>query len=64
MVANLRLGGGGIDRLGQLIGLLKSLGQPDTAYCAVLLIGGPAGTGDVSPDYALQRQHPEFPAQH
>ena len=64
MVADLRLGGGGINRLRQLIRLPQSFRQLDAAHSAVLLIAGPAAAGDISPHYTLHGQHLQFTAHH
>ena len=55
MVANLCLGGGGVDGLGQLIGLLQALGQLDAAHLAGLLVACPAASSDISTNDALNR---------
>ena len=64
MVADLSLGGGGVDGLGQLLGLLQALGQLDAADLAGLLVAGPAASGDVAADDALDGQHGQLAAHH
>ena len=64
MVADLCLGGGGVDGLGQLIGLLQALGQLDAAHLAGLLVACPAATGNVAAHNALDGQHGQLAAHH
>ena len=64
VVADLGLGGGGVDGLRQLLGLLQTLGQLDAAHLAGLLVAGPAAAGDVAAHDALDGQHGQLAAQH
>ena len=64
VIADLGLGGGGVDRLRQLLGLLQALGQLDAADLAGLLVAGPAASGDVAADDALDGQHGQLAAHH
>ena len=64
MVAQVGLGAGGVDGLGQLVRLLQALGQGDAADLAGLLVAGPAAAGDVAADNALDGQHGQLAAQH
>ena len=64
VIADFSLGGRGVDRLRQLVGLLQAFRQLYAAYGAVLLVACPAGTGDVAADDALDRQHVQLLAQH
>lgn len=64
VVADLGLGGGSVDRLGQLVGLLQALGQLDAAHLAGLLVAGPAAAGDVAAHDALNGQHGQLTAHH
>lgn len=64
MVADLGLGGGSVDRLGQLVGLLQAFRQLDAAHLAGLLVAGPAAAGDVAAHDALDGQHGQLTAHH
>ena len=64
VVADLCLGGGGVDGLGQLIGLLQALGQLDAAHLASLLVACPAAAGNVAAHNALDGQHGQLAAHH
>ena len=64
MVPDLGLGGRGVDRLWKLVGFLKPFRQRNAAYRAVLLVAGPAASGDVSPDNTFDGEHVELPAHH
>ena len=64
VVADLSLGGRGVDRLRQLFGLLQPFGQLDAADLAGLLVAGPAAAGDVAADDALDGQHGQLAALH
>ena len=64
VVADLGLGGGSVDRLGQLVGLLQALGQLNAAHLAGLLVAGPAAAGDVAAHDALNGQHGQLTAHH
>ena len=64
MIADFRLGAGRIDGFRQLIAFFQARGKFDPAYSAVLLIAGPAAAGDISPDDALNGDHPQFSAEH
>ena len=64
MVAKLRLGGGSVDRLRQLVGFLQPLGQRDAADGAVFLVAGPAAAGDIAADDAFDGQHFQLFAHH
>jgi len=64
VVADLSLGGGGVDGLGQFVGLFQALGQLDAAHLAGLLVAGPAAAGDVAAHDALDGQHGQLAAHH
>ena len=64
VVAQIGLGAGGVDGLGQLIRLAQALGQGDAADLAGLLVAGPAAAGDVAADDALDGQHGQLAAEH
>ncbi len=60
MVAEIRLGGRGVQRLRQLLTLLQALRQLQAADGAVLFVVFPAGAGDISPHDALNGDHGEL----
>ena len=64
VVAQVGLGAGGVDGLGQLVRLTQALGQGDAADLAGLLVAGPAAAGDVAADDALDGQHGQLAAEH
>ena len=64
VLAQLSLGGGGEQGLGELLGFLKALGQGHSTDGAGLLIVSPAGTGDIASDDALHGEHFQFLDQH
>ena len=64
MVADLCLGGRGVDRFRKLVGLFQPFGKTDAAYGAVLLVAGPAASGDVAADDTLDGKHVQLPAHH
>src|SRR5205823_3916195 len=53
VVAGLGFGGGGEDRLGQLLALGEAVGQPDAADAAGAAVVAPTGAGDVAAYHAL-----------
>ena len=57
VIAHLRLGRRGEERLGQLLGLLEALGQLDPADRAGGLVVPPTRPGEVAADHALDREH-------
>ena len=64
VVAQVGLGAGGVDGLGELVRLAQALGQGDAADLAGLLVAGPAAAGDVAADDALDGQHGQLAAEH
>ena len=64
MVADLGLGGRGVDRFRQLLGFLQSFRQFDATDGAVLLITCPAASCDVTTDDTFYREHLQLLAHH
>ena len=64
MVTNFSLGAWGKDWLRQLLRLLKSLWQLNTANSAILLIAFPTAAGNIAANNALHRQHLQLLAHH
>ena len=64
MIANLRLGGRGIDRLRKLVGFLQPLRQLDAADGSVFLVACPSASGDISAHNTFNGKHVQFAAHH
>ena len=62
MIADLRLGGRGVDGFGQLVRFLQAFRQRDAADSAVFYIACPAASGDVAAHDAFDGQHRKLPA--
>ena len=64
MIADFSLGARSEYWLRQLLGLLQSFRQLDSADLAGFLIACPTASGDVSANDALQREHLQLTAHH
>ena len=64
VIANLGLGAGGVDGLGQLLAFQQALGQLNAAHLAGFLIAFPAAAGNVAAHDAFHGQHGELFALH
>ena len=53
VVSDLSLGAGSVDGLRELVTFLEAFRELNAAYCAVLLVAGPAAAGDIAADDAL-----------